>query len=43
LRSCRSNPGKLNYGSGGPGTTNHLANELLKSLEKLNMDHGRLD
>jgi len=35
----RSNPGKLNYGSGGPGTTNHLANELLKSLEKLNMVH----
>ncbi len=36
---ARSNPGKLNYGSGGPGTTNHLANELLKSLEKLNMVH----
>ena len=36
---ARSNPGKLNYGSGGPGTTNHLANELLKSLEKLNLVH----
>lgn len=36
---AKSNPGKLNYGSGGPGTTNHLANELLKSLEKLNMVH----
>jgi tripartite-type tricarboxylate transporter receptor subunit TctC len=36
---ARSRPGKLNYGSGGPGTTNHLANELLKSLEKLNMVH----
>ena len=36
---ARSNPGKLNYGSGGPGTTNHLANELLKSLEKINMVH----
>ena len=36
---ARANPGKLNYGSGGPGTTNHLANELLKSLEKLNMVH----
>ncbi len=36
---ARSNPGKLNYGSGGPGTTNHLANELLKSLEKLSMVH----
>ncbi|MGZ8196962.1 MAG: Bug family tripartite tricarboxylate transporter substrate binding protein [Burkholderiales bacterium] len=36
---ARAHPGKLNYGSGGPGTTNHLANELLKSLEKLNMVH----
>ena len=36
---ARSNPGKLNYGSGGPGTTNHLANELLRSLEKLDMVH----
>ena len=36
---ARANPGKLNYGSGGAGTTNHLANELLKSLEKLNMVH----
>ncbi|MDB5866566.1 MAG: hypothetical protein JWO70_4372 [Betaproteobacteria bacterium] len=36
---ARSRPGKLNYGSGGPGTTNHLANELLRSLENLNMVH----
>ena len=36
---ARTNPGKLNYGSGGPGTTNHLANELLKNLEKINMVH----
>src|SRR6185503_16576095 len=36
---ARARPGKLNYGSGGPGTTNHLANELLKSLEKLNIVH----
>jgi tripartite-type tricarboxylate transporter receptor subunit TctC len=36
---ARRYPGKLNYGSGGPGTTNHLANELLKSLEKLNVVH----
>lgn len=36
---ARANPGKLNYGSGGPGTTNHLANELLKNLEKINMVH----
>jgi tripartite-type tricarboxylate transporter receptor subunit TctC len=36
---ARSRPGKLNYGSGGPGTTNHLANELLRSLEKIDMVH----
>jgi len=36
---ARKLPGKLNYGSGGPGTTNHLANELLKSLEKLDIVH----
>ena len=36
---ARANPGKLNYGSGGAGTTNHLANELLKSLEKINVVH----
>jgi tripartite-type tricarboxylate transporter receptor subunit TctC len=36
---ARAYPGKLNYGSGGPGTTNHLANELLKNLEKINIVH----
>ena len=36
---ARARPGKLNYGSGGPGTTNHLANELLKHLEKIDMVH----
>lgn len=36
---ARAHPGKLNYGSGGPGTTNHLANELLISLTKINMVH----
>lgn len=36
---ARAHPGKLNFASGGPGTTNHLANELLKSLEKINMVH----
>ena len=36
---ARAHPGKLNFGSGGPGTTNHLANELLKSLENINMVH----
>ena len=36
---ARSRPGKLNYGSGGAGTTNHLANELLKADQKLDMVH----
>ena len=39
INLARANPGKLNYGSGGAGTTNHLANELLKHLEKINMVH----
>ncbi len=36
---ARAHPGKLNFGSGGVGTTNHLANELLKRLEKIDMVH----
>ena len=36
---ARAHPGKLNFGSGGPGTTNHLANELLKHQEKINLVH----
>ncbi len=36
---ARAHPGKLNFASGGPGTTNHLANELLKYQEKINLVH----
>jgi tripartite-type tricarboxylate transporter receptor subunit TctC len=36
---ARARPGKLNYGSGGAGTTNHLANELLKHLTKIDIVH----
>lgn len=39
IQLARSNPGKLNFGSGGAGTTNHLASELLKSLAHINMVH----
>jgi len=39
IELARARPGKLNYGSGGLGTTNHLANELLKHLEKIDMVH----
>ena len=36
---ARKSPGKLNYGSGGAGTTNHLANELLKLLADIDIVH----
>ena len=36
---ARAHPGKLNFASGGPGTTNHLANELLKHQEQINLVH----
>ncbi len=39
INLARASPGKLNFGSGGAGTTNHLANELLKHLEKINIVH----
>ena len=36
---ARASPGKLNYGSGGVGTTTHLAPELFMSLTKTKMVH----
>jgi tripartite-type tricarboxylate transporter receptor subunit TctC len=39
IQIARRSPGKLNYGSGGVGTTTHLAPELLKSLAKINLVH----
>ncbi len=36
---ARQNPGKLNFGSGGVGTSNHLSGELFKSLAKINIVH----
>jgi len=36
---ARNFSGKLNYGSGGAGTTNHLANEMLQSIAKIKMVH----
>ena len=39
VQIARASPGKLNYGSGGIGTTTHLAPELLKNLEKLDIVH----
>jgi len=39
VQIARSNPGKLNYGSGGVGTTTHLAPELLMSMTKTKLVH----
>jgi len=39
IQLAKSRPGKLNFGSGGAGTTNHLASELLKTLAHLDMVH----
>ena len=36
---AKANPGKLNFGSGGPGTTPHLAGEMLKMMAKVQMTH----
>ena len=36
---ARASPGKLNYGSGGVGTTTHLAPELFMSMTKTRMVH----
>jgi tripartite-type tricarboxylate transporter receptor subunit TctC len=39
IRIARASPGKLNYSSGGVGTTGHLAAELLNSMMKLKIVH----
>ncbi len=36
---AKANPGSLNYGSAGAGTTHHLAGELFKILTKTNIQH----
>ena len=36
---ARKNPDKLNYGSGGVGTTTHLTPELIMSITKTRMTH----
>lgn len=36
---ARANPGKLNYGSSGQGSTNHFATELLLDAAKIKMTH----
>ena len=36
---AKANPGKVNFGSGGNGVTNHLAMELLRSTAGIDMVH----
>jgi tripartite-type tricarboxylate transporter receptor subunit TctC len=36
---ARANPGKLNYGSSGPGSNYHMAGELIKNLAGLDITH----
>ena len=36
---ARANPGRLSYGSGGVGSSNHLAAELLKSMARIDILH----
>ena len=36
---AKANPGRLNFGSGGPGTTPHLAGEMLKTMAGIQVTH----
>lgn len=36
---AKARPGQINFGSGGPGSTPHLAGELLKSMAGIEMTH----
>jgi tripartite-type tricarboxylate transporter receptor subunit TctC len=36
---AKANPGKINFGSGGVGTSPHLSGELLKSMAGINIVH----
>jgi len=39
VRVARAQPGKLTYGSSGPGSTNHLVTELFNMLAKVKLAH----
>jgi tripartite-type tricarboxylate transporter receptor subunit TctC len=36
---AKANPGKLNYGSAGVGSTSHIATELFKSMAEVDIQH----
>jgi tripartite-type tricarboxylate transporter receptor subunit TctC len=35
IRFAKQNPGKLNYGTSGPGSVSHLSSEMLKNITKV--------
>jgi tripartite-type tricarboxylate transporter receptor subunit TctC len=35
IADARANPGKLNYGTSGPGSVSHLSSEMLKNITKV--------
>ena len=37
IAAAKKNPGKLHYGTAGPGTTQHLSGELLNSLARIKL------
>jgi hypothetical protein len=39
LKAARENPGKINYGSSGNGSSNHLSGELLASMAGVKLTH----
>ena len=39
VRLAKASPGKINYGSGGSGITSHLAMELLKHAQGIDLTH----
>lgn len=39
VRYAKDNPGKINFGSAGVGTSQHMAGELLKYLAKIDINH----